>query len=149
MFQNNDDTGSLIEGSIECSDSSVFKIQIHGEVRKTFGNKYMLTSATDGISLCAICNVCKRRILLFDSEYDGYDNAEKEATLNKRTTIPFCCKCDSEEFSVKVRYEYPSMDELQELGISNSNNAYTWIWVSLTCMKCGQRYTDFIDFETA
>ena len=48
-----------------------------------------------------------------------------------------------------IKYEYPDIQELQELGIKDTDNAFTWIWITLECNKCGTRYKNFVDFETA
>ena len=59
-----------------------------------------------------------------------------------------CLKCRNESFSVAIKYEYPDIQELQELEISDTDNAFTWIWITLECNNCGTRYKNFIDCET-
>ena len=59
-----------------------------------------------------------------------------------------CLKCQNKSFSVAIKYEYPDVKELQELGISDIDNAFTWIWITLECNNCGTRYKNFVDYET-
>ena len=58
-----------------------------------------------------------------------------------------CIKCRGTSFSVDVTYEY--LEELKELGTAETDNAFTWIWVTLKCRGCGTVYRNFIDYETA
>lgn len=65
-------------------------------------------------------------------------------------TKPFGCKkCTDNNFSVEVKYEYPDYQELMDLGITEIDNAFTWIWITLECNQCGKRYNNLVDFETA
>ena len=48
-----------------------------------------------------------------------------------------------------IKYEYPDYQELMGLGITEMDNAFTWIWITLECNQCGKRYNNFVDFETA
>lgn len=60
-----------------------------------------------------------------------------------------CKKCQDDNFSISIKYEYPNVQELENLGITEIDNAFTWIWVTLECNKCGTKYKNFIDYETA
>ncbi len=48
-----------------------------------------------------------------------------------------------------IKYEYPDTQELMELEMSEIDNAFTWIWITLECSKCGTKYKNFVDCETA
>ena len=50
-------------------------------------------------------------------------------------------------YYLKSRY-YPDIQELAELEITELDNAFTWIWITLECNKCGTIYKNFVDFET-
>ena len=47
-----------------------------------------------------------------------------------------------------IKYEYPDIQELEELEITEIDNAFTWIWITLECNNCGTRYKNFVDCET-
>lgn len=69
---------------------------------------------------------------------------------NSEIALEACCeKCNDVSFSISIKYEYPNEQELDVLGISERDSAFTWIWVSLKCNKCGTEYKKFVDFETS
>ena len=59
-----------------------------------------------------------------------------------------CKKCRNGVFSVGIKYEYPDIQELEELKITEIDNAFTWIWITLECKQCGTVYKNFVDCET-
>ena len=64
-------------------------------------------------------------------------------------TKPFVCiKCKSNDFKVKIKYEYTDINELDKLRKKEKDNAFSWIWISLECNKCGKKYKNFVDLET-
>ena len=95
------------------------------------------------------CKQCGRLIAVFDSDIDGY-NAHKQLQ-NKDVSLTFadCYKCVSNNYSVNIRYEYPNEQELAELGESDVENLFTWIWISLVCNSCGKKHPNFVDYETS
>ena len=52
------------------------------------------------------------------------------------------------DFSVELQYEYPDIQELEQLKISDVSNAYTWVRGMIECNRCGTRYRNFLDCET-
>ena len=86
---------------------------------------------------------------------DGYDacclDSEISRNLNEtegKNQLLNCNRCNGDNFSVFIKYEYPDEEELKELGFKDISNAFTWITISLTCNNCGKKYKRFIDFES-
>ena len=96
----------------------------------------------------ARCQECGKSISVFDSDFDGYEQCRKRRYTHVTTKGVNCIKCFSNDFSVGIRYEYPDIQELQALEISQADNAFTWIWLTLKCNKCGAKYKNSIDFDT-
>ena len=107
----------------------------------------------DKIALEVRCKKCGKVISVFDSSFDGYgQSGKKPQNICASTQCIDCIKCRNNSFSVVVKYEYlddPEQQELRELGISDIDNTFTWIWITLKCKKCGTRYKNFVDWETA
>lgn len=86
---------------------------------------------------------------------DGCDacclDSEISRNLNEtedKNKLLNCNRCNDDNFSVFIKYEYPDEEELKELGFKDISNAFTWITISLTCNNCGKKYKRFIDFES-
>lgn len=95
------------------------------------------------------CRRCGKVVSVFDSSCDGYEQCGDALYRYIKTKPIDCRKCRNGGFSVAVKYEYPNIQELEELGISEIDNSFTWIWIMLGCNKCGTRYKNFVDCETA
>lgn len=140
---------TLIQGKLTCCNTHEFEVQIAGKVKRSLFSKAYLYSEDDAIALTVRCKRCGKEISVFNGATDGYDHVE-EKTKESIPMSPFVCgKCSDNNFSVSIRYEYPDARELEELGISQIDKAFTWIWVMLECNSCGRKYKKFIDFETA
>lgn len=143
-----DFANKLIEGGLACCGEHAFDVLTVGEVKHGMFFDTCLFPEKDTIILKAICKKCGKVILVFDSRCDGYGHL-KEKQHAPIAAKPFRCKkCSDDSFSVSIKYEYPTAKELKELGISETDNAFTWIWVTLGCNKCGAGYKNFIDLET-
>ena len=94
------------------------------------------------------CRKCGKVISVFDSSCDGYEQCGKEQYTHAQTKPIDCRKCRNGGFSVGIKYEYPDIQELAELEITEIDNAITWIWITLECNNCGTRYKNFVDCET-
>lgn len=86
---------------------------------------------------------------------DGWDacclDSEISRNLNgteDKNKLLNCNRCNGDNFSVFINYDYPDEEELKELGFKDISNAFTWITISLTCNNCGKKYKRFIDFES-
>ena len=147
-FQKKDGDNSLIEGILTCCNSHDFEVFVVGEIKHSIFSRMCLIPENDEIVLKVRCKKCGRVISVFDSRCDGYEQCGN----NQPTHIPNkpidCMKCQDGCFSVDVKYEYPDIQELEELEITEIDNAFTWIWITLECNRCGTIYKNFIDYET-
>ena len=110
-----------------------------------------LLSENEGVVLDAQCSRCGQMFSVFDSALDGYDactNAPVNPAPAAKKEIR-CVKCQGKHFAVRLAYEYPGRQELETLDIPETDNAFSWIWVSLACCSCGREYKNFLSFETA
>ena len=147
--QKKDGDNTLIEGMLICCNSHEFEVRIVGDVKRDLFSGMHLLPINGNISVDVCCKKCGKVISVFNSCQDGYERIETKC--NKCfLTKPFVCKkCTDNDFSVEVKYEYPDYQELADLGITEIDNAFTWIWITLECNQCGKRYNNLVDFETA
>lgn len=143
-----DGENTLIEGMLTCCNSHEFEVQIAGDIKRDLFSGMHLQPINEKIVVDACCKKCGKTISVFDSDLDGYEKSETKCDkfiLAK----PFVCKrCIDNTFSVEIKYEYPDYQELIDLGITEIDNAFTWIWITLKCNQCGKRYCNFVNFET-
>ena len=139
---------SLIEGILTCCNSHDFEVFVVGEIKHSMLSKMCLFPKNDKIALEVRCKKCGRVISVFDSSCDGYEQCRKNHPTHIPTKLIDCKKCQDDDFSVGIKYEYPDIQELEELEITEIDNAFTWIWITLECNKCGTKYRNFVDFET-
>ena len=145
-----DSDSSIIEGMLTCCGTHDFEVFVAGEIRHSLFSKMFLCPENDKIVFEARCKKCGKVIQVFDSSSDGYGQCGKKLPNICVSNRPVdCIKCRSESFSVTIKYEYPDVQELQELAISDVDNAFTWIWITLECNSCGAKYKRFLDCETA
>ena len=149
IIQKKDGENNIIEGSITCCNGQYFEIFVFGRIKHNIFSNANLYSNDGIIQLKIRCKKCGKIISIFDSGCDGYDHCEKKQYTNVLTNPFNCNKCHSNEYSLKVKYEYPNEQELKDLGITEIDNAFTWIWITLKCSKCGFVYKNFIDYETS
>lgn len=147
--QNGENT--LVSGRLRCCEQPTFSLRTVGAVQHGLFHRMSLYPGAEGLAIRAVCAQCGRDILVFDARFDGYDNCFSgtgETSFSTAGSVQ-CMKCGGGIFSVELRFEYPDRQELADLGCTNPENAFTWIWISLTCSQCGKRYTDFVSHETA
>ena len=149
--QRQDGENTLISGRLQCCGQPAFSLRAVGTVRRDLFYRTSLYPGAEGLAIRATCAKCGRDILVFDAGSDGYDNCFSGAGETSFSTAGSvqCMKCGGGLFSVDLRLEYPDRRELADLDCAAPENAFTWIWVSLTCAGCGKKYTDFISCETA
>lgn len=147
-LQKKDGENSLIEGLLTCCNANDFEISVVGKIKQNMFSQMYLFPENDKIMLKARCKKCGNVITVFDSGCDGYENCEKKQYTHIPTEIINCRKCRDDSFSVSIKCEYPDVQELEDLGITEIDNAFTWIGVTLECNKCGTGYKHFIDYET-
>lgn len=143
----NNEKNETIEGELSCCDSS-FEVHIDGEVKCRLFSRYYLYSENNKLILNCFCKKCSNEINVFDSRCDGYDNCLKKKKDVFKTKPFVCIKCKSNDFKVKIKYEYTDINELDKLRKKEKDNAFSWIWISLECNKCGKKYKNFVDLET-
>ena len=124
MNQTKDGGNDIIEGVLTCCGSHEFEVLVAGEIKHSAFSKMYLCS-------------------------DGYDKCGEKQHTHMQMKPVKCKKCQNGGFSVSIKYEYPDIQELKELEIPEIDNAFTWIWITLGCNKCGTRYKNFVDCETA
>lgn len=150
VFEKMDDGYSVIEGELSCCGKQEFEIAYDGLIKKSILMGTYLYADDNKIVLEAKCKHCGRKILIFDSSIDGFSHCEKTPDRSVSRLKSFDCKkCNKNNYTVKLKYEYSDIQELIEEGIENIDNAYSWIWVSLKCNECNTEYRRLIDFETA
>ena len=138
----------LIEGKLTCCNSYSFEIHVVGDIKRVPFNGMYLYPKGDKIAIEACCEDCGSNILVFDSDQDGYDRCNEIIERHFGLEQVKCKRCHNSFFSVEIRYEYPDFQELIDLGITEPDDAFTWIWISLECKTCGKKYKNFIDCET-
>ena len=148
-FQKKTGENSLIEGLLTCCNDHDFEVFVAGEIKHSIFSNTYLFPGNDVIVLEARCKKCGKMIPVFDSSCDGYEHCGKKQHAQILAKPITCRKCRDDSFSVRIKYEYPDVNELKDLGIAELDNAFTWIWVTLECNKCGTKYKNFIDCETA
>ena len=140
---------SLIEGILTCCNSHDFEVFVVGEIKHSTFSRTCLIPENGEIGLKVRCKKCGRVISVFDSCCDGYEQCGNYQSTHISTKPVDCMKCQNDCFSVDVKYEYPDIQELEELEITAIDNAFTWMWITLACNRCGAIYKNFIDYETA
>lgn len=137
---------SIIKGTLECCNSNDFEVFVVGKIKHGLFSKMFLYPETDKTVFEVRCKKCGKIISVFNSSFDGYGKCgKKKESICVSTQLINCVKCQNESFSVTIKYEYP---DDQELEIIDIDNAFTWIWITLECNKCGTKYKNFVDCET-
>ncbi len=149
MFQKQDSENSLLAGVLTCCSSHNFEVRGVGKIKHRMFSKMYLLPYNDILALEAYCKKCAKTISVFDSKRDGYERCANHQHIRYKTKPVICKKCQSGNFRVEIKYEYPDVNELKNLEITEIDNAFTWIWATLECNECGTRYKNFIDCETA
>lgn len=149
ISQKKDGENSLIEGNLTCCNGHAFEIYVVGEIKRTVFFSTYLFPENDVIVLKARCKQCGKVVHVFDSRCDGYEHCGETRKAHTNLKSVKCRKCGDNNFSVRIKYEYPDIKELKNLGITDTDNAFAWIWISLVCDKCGTKYKNFVDYETS
>lgn len=149
IHQINDNDNSIIEGMLTCCNAHDFDVFVVGEVRHGMFSKMCLFPENGKILIEVRCRKCGKVIQVFDSSCDGYEKCWKAQYTHAQAKPIDCRKCQNGGFSVRIKYEYPAIQELAELGIAEMDNAFTWIWITIECNNCKTKYKNFVDCETA
>ena len=146
--QTKDGDNSLIQGILTCCNAQDFEVFVVGDIKHSMFSKMCLFPENDKTVIEVRCRKCGRIISVFDSSCDGYEQCGKGQNTHVPTKSIDCKKCRNGSFSVGIKYEYPDIQELEEQEITEIDNAFTWIWITLGCNNCRTRYTNFVDCET-
>lgn len=140
-----------VGGQLSCCDQHDFEVTYHGSLKKTLlGGQFLQDD--NGLILKAKCKNCSKELVVFSSFADGYDGSvlSIEQAPSNLQLVPYDCpKCSNNSFKINLEYEYLSEEEIRKEGIDDYENSFTWIQVSLECIRCGKTTKKFIDFETA
>jgi len=141
----------IVNGDLFCCGQDYFEIIYWGKLKKNLLGCHGLSPREDGIVLLAKCIVCGNVITVFDSYTDGYDGCICNSLSPQLSgLLNFACtKCKNCTFSLSLSLEYPPKDEMINDGIQEFDNAFSWIWISLTCHSCKHEYDNVVDMETA
>lgn len=146
-MQKSNDKDDLIEGSITCCNAHNFEVFVTGKVQRSIFSKMHVLQENDEMFIEAHCKNCGKIISIFNNRQDGYEKYNGKSLTQRTPAIVHCPQCLESDFSVNIKYEYPAIEELKELGIEEMDNAFTWISINLECCKCGKRYNNFVDYE--
>ena len=124
---------------ISSNDSMNLCIGLHGRLKLSIVGRNQILPK-DGVIIISLHMRNGNSIPLFDSRKDGYGSLDEEEFQLDCThpclPLAVCPKCQSSEFQLHFDFEYPELNELDILGISRPDKAFTWIWISLTCSHC-------------
>ena len=148
-YQTKDGDNNLIKGTLTCCNAHDFEVFVVGEIKHSAFSKMRLYPENDETIMEVRCRKCGKTVLVFDSSCDGYAKCGKDRHTLAATKLIDCKVCHHGSFFVDIKYEYPDIQELKELEITEIDNAFTWIWISLECSNCGTRYKNFVDCETS
>ena len=137
--EENDGDICTLEGTLECCSSHSFEMLAEGEIKHgLFSKTYVMPKENNELAIQVKCTKCGKVISVFDSRCDGYDQCEACRSVGAPSALGVSCKkCGSNDYSINIKYEYPSLQELQNLGFKNVDNAFTWIQITPICNKCG------------
>jgi len=118
--------------------------------RKMFYGK-VIYPQENALLVNAKCLICGKEASIFNSITDGYDGCVSTEAFSQLSELSefSCPKCAKAVFSIALSFEYQPEEELIEDGIQDYENAFSWIWISPTCLSCGKTYKNLVDMETA
>lgn len=137
----------VIDGQLTCCAAHDFAVLAEGEVCRGPFSGMSLFPDGDRVDLAARCPRCGREIPVFDSDCDGYDSLESPRSIPAALQPIACPKCKKNRFSVCIWYEYSDIEEIGERA--DKENSFSWIRITLRRSRCGRRYRNFVDEETA
>jgi hypothetical protein len=145
------DTNTIVHGKITCCSCSEFDVLYYGEIKKGLLGHISLCDKNDGLAVQLRCKKCGQAIEVFNSFTDGYNRCiEEKVDCANIQLQPFYCNVqEHSDFSVEVTFEYPPKQELIDDEITECENAFSWIWITLKCNTCNKIFKNFVDYETS
>lgn len=147
-----DGTNIIVGGQLSCCNQHEFEVSYQGTLKKSLFRSQYLRIDDNGLILNARCMICGKEVIVFDSHTDGYDKCidPSEHTVSNIQLVPYDCpRCSNKGFNINLEYEFLSKEEIDEEGIEDYENSFTWIRVALKCTDCGKVIKKIIDYETA
>ncbi len=142
-------TNHIVSRRITCCTCSEFDVLYYGDIKKSIFGRVELYDDKNGMAVILRCKKCGQEIELFNSLTDGYDRCIEQKTNNIDFDLKFfSCKEDAPTFSVLVSLEYPPKQELIDTGITDCENAFSLIWISLKCNSCNRVFKNLVNYET-
>jgi hypothetical protein len=106
----------------------------------------------------AICNKCKEKHLLFDSDFHGWDGVmchdPQKANLPRPQLVPWkCLSCKNLTHKIEIKIDYETKDNFieqsrGEFDIDKWPDAFEWITISIECTQCHKKTDKWVDYET-
>lgn len=137
----------ITKGILTCCNMNSFEVLVFGKQETNLFSRVHFYTKEGMIIIKAKCKKCGKTIPVFNSSIDGYEKCGEKQFADAPVKGFFCPKCNSTLFHVGIKYEYPGIEELDSLGISEKDNAFTWIRISLECNSCKAKYIHFLDYE--
>jgi hypothetical protein len=151
LIQEKHGTNIIVQGVVSCCSQHDFTISYLGELKTNWLGHKSIFPENDTIVLMAKCKTCGKEIQVFNSYTDGYDNCVNNSLPPSLSGLAnfSCPKCLKDYFSIELSFEYQSKEELEEDGVQEYENAFSWIWVSLICSSCKRTFKNLVDMETS
>jgi hypothetical protein len=144
-------TNIIINGNIVCCGQHDFKISYSGMLKKSLIGRMGIFPIESELVLLAKCSVCGEEIQVYNNRTDGYDNCFKVTPPKPLLVLNdlFCSNCHEEYYSIEITFEYQSKEDLENDGVKDFQNAFSWIWITLKCSTCNRIFKNIVDIETA
>ena len=136
------------------------ELEVTGKIKCPCGSETVeIWESNDRQIVKIVCEKCKKEFVLFDSGKHGWngfvcgdDFLDREMPFEKYS----CSKCAENIFSIVVRISSQGKEDFKEECLSNNDaftlgdwvNAFDWITISLSCIKCGLTDKEWLDMET-
>lgn len=141
----------LGDNNSECEVTGIIKCHCGSEC-------FEISESNERQMLKIVCNKCKNEFVLFDSGKHGWngfvcrnDFLDREIPLEK-----VCCsKCGESNFRITLHISSQGKEDFAEECLANGDsfsqedwvNAFDWITISLSCIKCRHSEKNRLDFE--
>ena len=151
-----------VEGKVACPcGSENFRLMYPGHTHTCRGELIPCTAEIEGhyyFVLRADCSNCDTVHLLFDSHFHGWDgfichDIEMAALPRPELTAWTCLGCGGDEHKLVVKIAGESLEDFEEnagedFGPESWPEAFGWITVDASCVKCGKRTEELVSYET-
>lgn len=136
------------------------EFEVTGIIKCHCGSEnFEISESNEKQLLKIVCKNCKKEFILFDSGKHGWngficgdDFLDREMPLEQ-----VCCsKCGENTFGLIVHISSQGKKDFSEECLANDDSfslkdwvdAFEWITVSVSCIKCNHSENNWLDFET-